>query len=140
MSGFIGGVLIAVDGGYKRIDEVVVGDMVLTHRGRYRRVYEKIVGKSEEMVEVSYIDGAWWYSIGCDGGQEFLVFDKRGEEVWKKVEELGERDMVVGIMGDKRVFYDLHYVVGAVDGEVYRLLVEDDGSYTIMDGNIAVRS
>ena len=140
MMGFMAGVLVKTSEGYRKIEDIEVGDMVLTHKRRYKRVYAKDVSRAEEMVEVSFIDDACWYVVCCDGGQRFLIFDRKGEEVWREAVELDERDMVVGVMGKRNIYYDLHYVIDAMDGKVYRLFVEDDESFTVTEHNVAVRN
>jgi len=49
---FTGDTLITTKDGYKRIDEIEVGDMVLTHNNRYRKVINTMNRKADDRVSV----------------------------------------------------------------------------------------
>ncbi len=46
------GTLVRTDNGFKRIEDIKVGDNVLTHKGRYRKVYASTVRKRHQYLRI----------------------------------------------------------------------------------------
>ena len=97
---FTKGTIISSNQGYKPIEEVKVGDKVLTHRGRYKSVCHiqkrpysgnlymiEIYGDSTEKIEVT--EEHPFLSVKRDKAREQ---NKRWITGWRKPTELGHRD------------------------------------------------
>jgi intein/homing endonuclease len=89
---FVAGTLIQTDGGFKKIEDIVVGDMVLTHKGRYRKV--EIVGSralrnGESVFRVKTKMGTYAYEA-TGNHKAFTASNISGEWdfVWKPTDEL----------------------------------------------------
>ena len=80
---FPAGTLVLTDHGYKAIELVRMGDMVLTHRGRFRPVVQ--VGS--EMAECVTVKGQGHFGLTCTPDHPFLV----GEEEWADAQDLRGR-------------------------------------------------
>ena len=70
---FPAGNLVWTDAGYKNIEDVKVGDCVLTHLGNYKNVYKTITKKADELCKIKI--------SGCE---EFLVTPNHPFYVRKK--------------------------------------------------------
>ena len=79
---FAGETLVLTNQGYKRIDEVRVGDMVLTHKGRFRRVLD--VGSKS--AETYLLRTAYNTSIQVTKDHPFYVRNENGMS-WKSISE-----------------------------------------------------
>ena len=101
---FKAGTLITTDKGYKNIEDIQVGDMVLTHKNRFRKVVLPMVTHSDKIYEVCvqgstaevteehpyYVreSGMWWNSNSRRYERVFL------EPKWKRVSELCKGDYI----------------------------------------------
>ena len=89
---FFAGTPINVAEGLKPIEQVLVGDMVLTHEGRYRRVSE-ILGRdySGDMVTVK---ARGRQAITSTGNHPFWI-ERAGERQWIEARDLKVGDLVL---------------------------------------------
>jgi site-specific DNA-cytosine methylase len=111
---FPAGTLILTDRGYRTIESVQEGDMVLTHTGRYRRVYATMTAKKR----VHQVDIQGVPTMQVSGEHPFYtramknVWDnskrqyKRtlGEPVWTKAKELRTGPAEMNAVGGDRHF------------------------------------
>lgn len=136
------GSLIKTDEGYKPIEDVKVGDMVLTHNNRYRKVLKTMHRDSDHL-----------NCIKAAGVAELLITDEhpvyvyRNEEfLWVKVKDLDPRtDKVVRNIDERGITYEASQsIVGDkicsrikeisrfdTNIHVYNIEVEEDNSYTV---------
>lgn len=129
---FTAGHLVSTEDGYKPIEDIEVGDKVLTHRGRYRKVYATM-NKETEHIHLLKISGII---------KEFEVTDEhpflarlKGEDDsdWVKVKDLTTKHEVrfqkeevewLGVESNERI--DSH-------NKVYNFSVEEDETYVVND-------
>ena len=83
---------LITDNGYRKIVDVAVGDLVLTHKGQYQRVTDKIVNGIKPVFEVTLSDGR---RVTCTDNHPFLV-----EGNWKQCKDLQSGD-IVSVYGNK---------------------------------------
>ena len=77
--------------GVKRIKDIQVGDEVLTHKGRYRKVIKTFINETEEMIELS--GKGFFENIKCTPDHPFLI--KRDNTIeWIKANEITQEDYV----------------------------------------------
>lgn len=67
---FVAGTLVLTDNGYKAIEDIKVGDRVLTHKNRYKKVINTFVKQSNVL---TYIKGAGSEEIVCTPNHPFYV-------------------------------------------------------------------
>ena len=88
---FKAGTLIMTDKGYKKIEEINVGDNVLTHTNEFHPVLKTMRRKSEDIYKVK-ITGE---ELEVTGNHPFYVKESyESEAIWKSVEELKDGDLV----------------------------------------------
>ena len=80
---FPAGTLVLTTDGYKPIETVAVGDLVLTHQGRFRAVLE--VGS--DVAECVVVKGQGHHGLVCTPGHPFLV----GNDEWCEAKDLKGR-------------------------------------------------
>jgi len=99
---FAKGTMILTQSGYKPIENVIVGDMVLTHKLRWRKVTNTMLTERDEMV----IQGYGNPTLVCSTGHPFYVKTRTekwnkdrhsydhlySEPSWKKAKELTTKD------------------------------------------------
>lgn len=117
---FEAGTLVLTENGYKPIEEIQVGDRVLTHTGMYQRVLRTggkiadtvLLGKTRVTLNHPY------YTKRVDGSIE-----------WVAVQDLTQTDMLFDVEQDAWIPYQ-GYADLQKDRRVYNLEVEIDNSYT----------
>ena len=99
------GTLITTDKGYKNIEDIVKGDMVLTHKNRFRKVVLPMITKSNRIYEVN-IQGSPKTHVTEDHPyyvrRMTRVWDNAAriyrrtfsEPMWKKVSDLDKGDYI----------------------------------------------
>lgn len=80
---FTAGHLVMTDKGYKKIEDVVEGDMVLTHKGRYKKVLNTMC-KSVMQLQHTYIKGVGPY---IESTPEHPFYVKNRKSLWRKNEQ-----------------------------------------------------
>ena len=150
---FTGETLVRCDDGYKLISDIEPGDMVLTHRGRYRRVIACMSHLADNVIEIEEKRGI---SVRCTEDHPFLAFDEeemiacrdpKEWDEWVRADDLvGKKEYYAAVLGefmlasvgDANGFESDDFVITYVTekrylkGEhiVYNLEVEEDNSYT----------
>lgn len=86
------GAQIATDNGDKNIEYIKVGDSVLTHMGRYKRV-SHISSKiyRGDLLVFKVADGT---PVKCAPQIRFFSIDSDGERIWKKAKDFKAGDYV----------------------------------------------
>lgn len=148
---FAAGTLVKVLGGYKPIEQVRVGDMVLTHMGRYRRVTATTSRTADETLAVR-VQGA--PEIVCTPNHQFYAMTpyRPGKSAkreprwiaarWIAAGRLDRRAYVATILGKikMRVWVPVKGTTPLGVAQVFNLSVEEDQTYTVTEFNVAVHN
>lgn len=123
---FTAGNLVMTIDGYKPIEEIKEGDMVLTHRNRYRKVL-KVGGEKKETIIIKSQGST---KIETTKNHPFYCFEDVKENskfVWKNIIDFEKTDKVVsinwGFNNDSKDFSDVDlYILGRflADGCCYK--------------------
>lgn len=125
-----GGSQILTLDGYKNIEDVEVGDMVLTHKNRYRKVLNtqvNYIGPNEELVEFS---GKNIFKPIITTKNHPFYTRQNGETKWIEADNLNEDDEIYLVLEDKWFKIDCKRLVPSKTW-VYNLEVDEDNSYTV---------
>lgn len=130
---FVAGTLVLTDRGYVPIEDVKVGDMVLTHKNRYQKVLRVGHKQSSDLYEIK---GMAFDKIVCTGNHPFYVrktLDNQAE--WVQASRITTDNYVCVLRKNKcNVFRWVRpKSIEPIEGEtaiVYNLEVENDNSYT----------
>lgn len=125
-----GGSQILTLDGYKNIEDVEVGDMVLTHKNRYRKVLNtqvNYIGPNEKLVEFS---GKNIFKPIITTRNHPFYTRQNGETKWIEADKLNEDDEIYLVLEDKWFKIDCKRLVPSKTW-VYNLEVDEDNSYTV---------
>lgn len=114
------------DGG-KQAKDIVIGDEVLTHKGRYRKVVDVI--KTEQKGDIYRLKvSSRMTAINITGNH--LVLTNLG---WIRVDELDPNNHLVAINGSNGLFYDPIKELALTNKveDVYDFTVEEDHSFSV---------
>lgn len=130
---FIAGTRVRTANGEKNIEDVKIGDMVLTHRGRYRRVNGVMTHlASEEIVVIKTTDCK---KIECTPNHPFYADLHNGDGEWVDAGDLNENWRLCAANVGELKFVDAIAEVSKRPGEdgelVYNLSVDFDESYVV---------
>ncbi len=78
---FVSGTKVLTDSGYKNIEDVSIGDKVITHTNEYKEVYETMVNYSDDIYEITTRNS---FPIKATGSHPFYVREKKQKYVNKK--------------------------------------------------------
>jgi len=72
---FLGGTEVLTQDGHKKIEDIEIGEMVLTHKGNFKEVIAKVnyLSQEEEIYDIN--------NIKCTENHEFLVIDKKNKNL-----------------------------------------------------------
>lgn len=132
---FIAGTKVLTKNGEKPIEKIKVGDMVMTHTGRWQKVVDTMIRRTRSL----YIVLANGKQTTVTGNHPLLVVDN-GEQVWKQVQDIHGEQLVC--YENDRFVECPAWIGGPVPcmwllGEkVYNVTVESDSSY-IANGIVA---
>ena len=79
---FIAGTKVLTDSGYKNIEDVSIGDKVITHSNEYKEVYETMVNNSDDIYEIITRNS---FPIRATGNHPFYVREKKQKYINKKI-------------------------------------------------------
>lgn len=123
---FTAGNLVMTNNGYIPIEDIKVGDLVLTHKNRYRKVLR--IGGEKKQTLIIKSQGSTM--IETTKNHPFYCFEDKKEEsqfVWKNIVDFKNTDKVVsinwGVNVDSKEFSDIDlYILGRflADGCCYR--------------------
>lgn len=99
---FVSGTLISTELGFKKIEDVIIGDMVYTHTGKLKKVTNTM--KKQEKEKLINING-----IKCTKNHEFYVIKKEDKSkinennienfaFWIPAEELSDKYMLIKLL------------------------------------------
>lgn len=131
---FPAGVLVQTDCGMKAIEDIELGDMVLTHKGRYRRVLATGVKDGADTV---VLHGQGTDGIECTPEHPFYAMNTANDSpYWEDACRMAHKKWY---KVESDVWYECEEVLpGRKNITVYNMEVEEDNSYTV-DG-IAVHN
>lgn len=138
---FVAGTKVLTLDGFKNIEDIKVGDMVLTHRGRYREVYATMSKRAENVCTVIFDAEDEVFPIVCTKNHPFLVATGERTNKWVAAEKLKAYDRVVSVneYGMEHT-YDFALRVDESPAVVYNMSVMEDESYTVSERMIAVHN
>lgn len=114
---FEAGTFVMTENGYKKIEEIRKGDMVLTHRQRFRPVVTPMKQKAGEIYELDIFGTD---RLRATGEHPFLVKAGNGT-VWKKAAELVPGDLIAVPVNQKAKLPDWDGISFERHGREYRL-------------------
>lgn len=128
---FAAGTMVRTRDGYKPIESIQVGDEVMTHKGRYRRVKMTMSKYADNVCTVLFQDGT---VLTVTENHPFLQYDMKNKEIWKPIGEYTIEDNAVLVNGDN-TYTDIKFLLRekVLPQIVYNLSVEEDESYTVSD-------
>lgn len=136
-----GTAVVMADGTQKAIEDVRVGDEVLTHEGRARRVVKTFERHVDEDICSLYFDQLKT-PVKCTKEHPFLAAST--PETWSEAGSLKVHDYVLGPRENRRIGRRAHKVswtgVEHYSGPVYNFEVEEDNSYVLGLAGIAVHN
>lgn len=97
---FIGGTKVLTKDGYRNIEDISVGDIVLTHRGNWKKVIEKMTIQASKSIKINDIE--------CTPNHEFYVLHKKFSKIvndnniheyaqWVCAEDLTEEYLLIEV-------------------------------------------
>lgn len=125
---FVEGSQVTTDVGFKNIENVNVGDKVLTHNNCYKPVNNVMVKSYEgigRQIRVSHRGSV--NDVICTPNHPFRVMDKDGRYVWKRADKLSTDDYVyIGINVEERdVVFDYEVGINQSTTEVRHDVLDD---------------
>lgn len=135
---FTAGTLVKTQKGYKNIEDIKIGDYVLTHAG----IYNKVVGTMVKEVDGYCVVRAGEEIFFVTENHPFLVINARDYIGWKPVKEINEEeDRLIGYDDNNEMrFYRMQKGMIRKTTLVYNLSVERNQSYTVGKNNIIVHN
>lgn len=122
---FQGDTHIETDHGQKRIDKIVVGDLVKTHLGRYRPVRKVFITPYKQRKPIIQID-TQFNSVRCTPDHPFYVYTDN-EKKWIMAKDLKEQDVLL---------YPSKKTEDYIDFNISLKSSTSNGGYGKMDVNI----
>ena len=128
---FVAGTLVNTEKGLKPIEEVKIGDKVLTHKNRYQTVLDTMVHENRGIFKLK-VQGS--PMTECTGNHRFYVRDKSdtSNPYWKAVQDFDGNELVAVPNSDDTLWMPVKKIECDFDRveNVYNLEVENDNSYT----------
>ena len=133
---FIAGTLVTTRSGLKPIEEIVIGDYVLsrneeTREDSYKKVTDTLVRSTEEICTIELETG----KIKSTTGHLFMVKDKW----WKSAVELIVGDILVTSDGKEQVVKSIRIEEKGYPVTTYNLTVEDNHTFFVGSEKILTR-
>ena len=130
---FIAGTLVTTRSGLKPIEEIKIGDYVLsrneeTGEDSYKKVTDILVRSTQEICTIELETG----KIKSTTGHLFMVKDKW----WKAAVELGAGDILVTSDGKEQVVKSIKVEEKGYPVTTYNLTVEDNHTFFVNDAGI----
>ena len=133
---FIAGTLVTTRSGFKPIEEIVIGDYVLsrneeTGETSYKKVTDTLVRSIQEICTIELENG----NIKSTTGHLFMVKDKW----WKAAVELVAGEVLVSSDGKEQVVKSVKVEEKGYPVTTYNLTVEDNHTFFVGSENILTR-
>lgn len=127
---FVAGTLVTTDSGLKPIEEIDVGDMVLTHNCRFQKVLNVGWHTSDNIYELNVPNFA---TIRCSGNHRFYIKDSvTSKPEWRAIENFHGCEFIlepkIDTVGRWHRLGEFHKIDNITE-IVYNLEVETDNSY-----------
>lgn len=139
---FVAGTQVWTSQGYKNIEDIVVGDEVLTHTGEYHKVIDTMSHPYAGVMYHIYTDSG---IVDCTRDHPFYTYLSGGYYSWTKAKNLDKKTMKtcgIGLYKNGEwthdTINDISTYFPAMPIIVYNLEVEKDHSYTA--NNIVVHN
>lgn len=138
---FIAGTKVKTSEGYKNIEDIQVGDLVLTHKGRYRKVYATMNKHADNVCTMVFDADCEVFPIVCTKNHPFLTMSVEKGQQWVLAGDMKPYDCAVSVneYGELKG-YEFAIRIEEAPTTVYNLSVEEDESYTVSKYNIAVHN
>ena len=134
---FVAGTKVKTKEGYKNIEDIKIGDEVISHTGNFRKVIDTISHQynGKFLVEVSGSErnrvqyqrkqvDAPYYKIRCTPNHQFYVFEKNSDApVWKRISDLCSGDCLYEL---RRYSTETNIEDVTDSDDVYRLWYEPE--------------
>lgn len=141
---FIAGTKVYTSEGYKNIEDLKIGDLVLTHKNRYRKILEIRSNPNQQIWEIRTLCEKSFYTTENHLFSTVQVEDTHyTDSKFKTVDSLNYDDYLVGLehiakygeMGCSYYIYDKVTSIVKTDvfETVYNLKVEEDNTYVVND-------
>ncbi len=136
---FTGDMMVQTKDGNKPIKDVKVGDEVLTHKGRYRRVFATSQTVSDSLMRIKALGVK---VVECTPNHQILArkklpteYNSFSEPSWVQAKDLTRGDLVATVSNKGCLWTYIKAVTGPFPSvePVYDLTVEDDSSYTVQN-------
>lgn len=125
--------------GYKKIKDIMVGDRVLTKRGRYKEVYEVSAHEAEIIFTIVFDAENEVFPVVCGKDTQFLTFGMKSGDSLIMAKDMGAYNVVIGVNEyDEEKGYEMALRIKESPRTVYDLKVMDDESYTVTRYNVVV--
>ena len=130
---FIAGTLVTTKSGFKPIEEIVIGDYVLsrneeTGEDSYKKVTDTLVRSTQEICTIELENG----NIKSTTGHLFMVKDKW----WKAALELEIGDVLITLEGKEQVVKSIKVEEKGYPVTTYNLTVEDNHTFFVSDKGV----
>ena len=130
---FIAGTLVTIRSGFKPIEEIVIGDYVLsrneeTGEDSYKKVIDTLVRSTQEICTIELENG----NIKSTIGHLFMVKDKW----WKAVVELVAGDVLVTSDGEDQIVKSIKVEAKGYPVITYNLTVEDNHTFFVSNEKV----
>ena len=138
---FVKGSQVYTKSGYKNIEDIVVGEEVLTHTNRWKKVLNVGSNLNKEIWEVHTLNG---FKFETTANHPFYTVQMEEAHytdcVFKRVDEITNKDYLVNLidmngLGIKNYNYDKVTCIVKTDRKetVYNIEVEEDHTYIVND-------
>jgi ribonucleotide reductase alpha subunit len=132
VSCFVAGTMVNTISGLKPIEELVVGDLVLTHTGKYQPVIDTMNRESDDLYQLEFKGEVFYLT------SNHLVLTK--EDDWVRADELDPLKHNIVQISEKIEI--INFVINKISKKdiVYDITVKDDHSFTVGKNKIVVHN
>ena len=125
---FVAGTKIITKTGYKNIEDVQIGDYVLTHKNRFKKVLK--IGNEKKETRILKVNKIT--DTETTGNHPYYIKENEKEPIWKEIDNINVNiDKVGYIKDDKIIWLNIREIIKTKNIKtVYNLEVEEDNSYT----------
>lgn len=115
---------ILTENGYKNIKDVMIGDKVYTHKGRYQKVINTMINPGKEIFEIS--SSYMLDTIKATADHPIFIREQNGNYIWKEVEKLESTDLMAIPINQNSILpsyknlnfnYDMFWLIGRYLGD-----------------------
>jgi hypothetical protein len=126
---FLSGTKITTDKGEKNIEDIQIGDNVLTHKNRFKEVYGTMINKANEIFKIETNNGI----LEVTGEHPIMTRTVMTRNRWKLAKEITKKDWIMYIRCHPKEEFKFFKVKNVSKKEcnenVYNFSVKDDETY-----------